>query len=88
MCENLTWGFPVCSAAETSYRIEMLLVASLDIILSNNQIIMALIRLHGCACWQVFAFVVANSEDRFSRVEAHFIVNHKYIYPAKNLYYL
>ena len=50
-----------CSATETSQKIEILLVASLDIILSNKRKIKALIRLRGC-------------EDRFSRVEAHFMI--------------
>ena len=60
---------PACSATETSYKIEISLVASLDMILSNKSITKVLIRLrdvqtglHLC-CSQT-------SEDRFSRVQA------------------
>ena len=35
-----------CTATETSYKIEILLVASLDMILSNKRITKALNRLH------------------------------------------
>ena len=42
---------PVSTATETSYKIKVLLVASLDIILSNKQITKALISLRGCAGW-------------------------------------
>ena len=42
---------PFSSATVTSQKIEILLVASLDMILSNKQITKALIRLHGCAGW-------------------------------------
>ena len=42
---------PACSATETSYQIEIWLVASLDIILSNKRITKALIRLCGWAGW-------------------------------------
>ena len=42
---------PVFSATETSQKIEISLVASLDIILSNKRIIKALISLRGCASW-------------------------------------
>ena len=40
---------PVSSATETSKKIEILLVASLDMILSNKRITKALIRLRECA---------------------------------------
>ena len=42
---------PACSATETSLKIEISLVASLDMILSKKQIIKALIRLRRCAGW-------------------------------------
>ena len=42
---------PVSSATETSKKIENMLDASLDRILSSKQIIKALIRLHGCTGW-------------------------------------
>ena len=53
---------PVSSATETSQKIENLLVARLDMILSNKRITKALIRLRG-----------ANTKDRFSRIEAHIL---------------
>ena len=51
-------------------KIEISLVASLDMVLSNERITKALIRLRGCAGWSA-ALLFANTEDRFSRVEAH-----------------
>ena len=42
---------PVYSATETSKKIEISLIASLDMILSNKRVIKALIRLLGCAGW-------------------------------------
>ena len=61
---------PVSWATETSWKIENLLVASLDMILSNRGITKALIKLYRCAGWSV-PLLLANSENRFSRVEAH-----------------
>ena len=40
-----------CSATETRWKIELSLVARLDMTLSNKQITKALIRLCGCAGW-------------------------------------
>ena len=59
---------PVSSATETGLNIENLLVASLDLIISNKRITKALIRLRGCAGWSA-PLLLANPEDRFSRVE-------------------
>ena len=42
---------PISSATETILKIEILLAASLDMILSNKQITRALIRLRGWAGW-------------------------------------
>ena len=42
---------PVSSATETSWKIEIWLEASLDIVLSNKRITKVLIRLPGCAGW-------------------------------------
>ena len=53
---------PVSSATETTYKLENLLVASLDMIFSNKRITKVLIRLQGC-CLQT-------TEDRFSHVAA------------------
>ena len=61
---------PVSSATETSYKIEILLVASLDMILSNKRKTKALIRLCGCIVWSV-PLLFPNPEDRFSQVKAH-----------------
>ena len=60
---------PVSSATETSY-VENLLEESLDMVCSKKQITKALISLRGCAGWSA-PFLFANSEDRFSHVEAH-----------------
>ena len=63
----------VSSTTETSYKIENLRVASLDMILYNKHITKVLIRLHRCTGW--FApLLFANSIDRFSSfVEANII---------------
>ena len=58
---------PVSSATETSKKIENLLDASLDMILSSKQIIKALIRLHGCTGWSALVLFVY-PEDGFSYV--------------------
>ena len=65
--ENLSSGVsdiarlkPVSSATETSYKIEIWLVSSLDMILYNKRITKALIRLR---IW----------EDSFSRGEVHLL---------------
>ena len=42
---------PACSATETSKKIEISLVASLDMILSKRRITKVLIRLHKCPGW-------------------------------------
>ena len=41
----------VSSATETSWNIEIMLIACLDIKLSNNRITKGLIRLRGCVGW-------------------------------------
>ena len=56
---------PVSSATETSEKIENLLVACLDMILSNKRITKALIRLRRCAGWSA-PLLLANTKDRFS----------------------
>ena len=56
-----------CSATETRWKIELSLVARLDMILSNKQITKALIRLRGCAGWSD-PFLLANHRRQvFSR---------------------
>ena len=57
---------PVSSATETSLKIEILPVASLDMILFNKQITKVLIRLRAWAGWST-PLLFANPEDRFSR---------------------
>ena len=51
---NKTKLKPVSSATETTWKIEISFLASLDMILSNKRITKALIRLRGCASWPVF----------------------------------
>ena len=63
---------PVSSATETSYKLENLLVASLDMIHSHKRITKALIRLHGCVGWSAH-LLFANTEDRLSCVEVHMV---------------
>ena len=48
---NKTRLKPVSSATETSWKIEILLIASIDMIMSNEQITKVLIRLCGCTGW-------------------------------------
>ena len=67
--QNLSSGFPkkvrfqpACSATGTSYKIEIPLVASFDMVLSKTLITKALIRL-------------LTPEDRFSRVAAQNIID-------------
>ena len=64
---------PVLSATETSYKIEILLVARLDMILSNQRIIKALIRLRRSTGWSAL-LLFTNPKDRFSPVEAHIVI--------------
>ena len=58
-------GKPVSSATETSKKIENLLDASLDTIISSKQIIKVLIRLHGCTGWSAPVLFIYPG-DRFS----------------------
>ena len=60
---------PVCLAIETSKKIKILHVASIDIILSNEPITMVLIR---CAGWSV-PLLITSPEDSFSQFKAHLI---------------
>ena len=60
---------PACSATETSYKTEILLVASLDMIFSIKRITTALIRLRTCPGWSG-PLLFATPEVRFSRVDA------------------
>ena len=57
---------PACSATE------ILLAASLDMILSNKRITKALIRQRGCAGWSA-PLLFANPKDKFSCIEAHIV---------------
>ena len=61
---------PVCSATE----VEILLGTNLDIVLSNQGITKALIRLRICAAGLCF-FCLQTPEDRFSCVKAHLMIN-------------
>ena len=61
---------PVSSATETSQKINILLVASLDMILSKMRITKVLISLHRYAGLSA-PLVFANSDNRVSYVKAH-----------------
>ena len=63
----------VSSPTETRLKIEISLVASLDMIPSNKRITKMLIRLCGCAGCSV-ALLFANTEDRFSPIETHLVL--------------
>ena len=58
-----------CSATETSKKIEISLVASLDIILASKQITKALIRLHTYAGWSA-PLLFANLQTCFLALKA------------------
>ena len=62
---------PVSSAKDTSYKIEILHVASIYMILSKKRILTkGLISLRECAGWSGH-LLFANAEDKFSHVKAH-----------------
>ena len=48
-------------------------------ILFSKRVTKALIRLRGCAGWSV-PLLFANTEDRFSRVEAYLVMNKRRVY--------
>ena len=58
---------PVSLATETSYKIEVLLVASLDMILPKKRITKALIRLRGSAGWSAHVLFANPRRQVFSR---------------------
>ena len=64
---------PVSLATETSWKIKISSVTSLHMILYNKQIKKAMISLLGCAGWSAL-LLFANTEDRFSPVEAHIVL--------------
>ena len=65
---------PACNAKlqRPTWKIENLLVARLDMVLSNKRITKAQIRLRGCAGWSA-PLLFANTEDKFSRADAQII---------------
>ena len=58
---------PVSSATETNLKIEISLVASLDIVLYKTRITKALIRLRGCAGWSTTVLFANPRRQVFSR---------------------
>ena len=79
--QNLSSGFLTKQDSNQSPQLQrlarkliILLVASLDMILSDKQIIKALIRLHRSAGWSV-PLLFANTEDKFSCIEVHIKVH-------------
>ena len=72
--ENLSSGFsdkvrfkPACSATETSWKVEISLVSSLDGILSKKGKTRELIRLRGCAGWSAPLLLATLRRHVFSR---------------------
>ena len=62
---------PVCSADETSYGLEISVIASRGVTLSNQRTRKALIRLRGCAGWSA-PLLFAYGINRFSHDVAQF----------------
>ena len=58
---------PSCSSTETSWKIGISLVLSLDMILYNTRITKALIRLRGCAGWSAPLLFANHRRQVFSR---------------------
>ena len=69
---------PVSSATDTSWKIEISLQASLDMILSKKRIKKVLIRLREWAGWSA-PLLFAHPQDRFSLDEAHIVPYFMYI---------
>ena len=61
---------PACSAAGTSYKLEILDIETRDIILSRQRTTKVLIRLRGCTGWST-PLVFAYGINRFSHDVAH-----------------
>ena len=57
---------PACSATGTSEKVENLLVAGLEIILSNKRITKVLFRLHGCPGWSAPLLFANSRREVFS----------------------
>ena len=57
---------PVSSPTVTTFKIEISLVASLDMIFSDERITKALIRLRGCAGWSAPLLIVYHRRQVFS----------------------
>ena len=58
---------PECSATGTSYKVESLLVACFDMVLSKKRITKALIRLRGCAGWSALLLFANSRRQVFLR---------------------
>ena len=77
VCDQLRFK-PACSATETSQGLEILDIASIDIVLSKQQTTKALIRLCGCAGWSA-PLLFAYSKNRFSHDVAHMIPDRSWV---------
>ena len=77
---------PACPATEDSEKNEILLVASLDMVLYKTRITKALIRLRGCAGWSAPVLFANSRRQVFSRRRrGPFIRKHvKYIHSFRN----
>ena len=69
---------PACTAKETSYRLEISVIASRDIILSRWWITKVLIRLCRCTGWSA-SFLFAYDINRFSHDMAHMTLEMLYL---------
>ena len=58
---------PACSATDSARKFEILLVESLDMILSNKRITKALIRLRRCTDWSAPLLFTNSQRQVFSR---------------------
>ena len=68
---------PACPATEASQSLEILDIASIDIILSKQRKTKALIRLRGCAGWSAPVLFVY-SKNRFSHDVAQMMLYHQF----------
>ena len=63
---------PVFPATETSQKIEISPMASLDMMLSKKQITKALFSLHGCAGWSA-PLLFTNTKNSFASAKVYMI---------------
>ena len=79
---------PVSLATETIQKIEISLVASLDMILCNKRITKALIRLRGRAGWSAPVLFANPRRQVFSCQGPYSIIHYTFPYPNRYIVYL